>query len=106
MKKMRPLSKADPMVVISDEHKVCDQAFALACRYSRGQDLVEEMVASDFWPLGRRNETIRIEMVQVPVFGPPKGLPFPCFDKELDEGRTKESFLEQVESYARGLSRR
>jgi len=58
------------------------------------------MVALDFWPLGQRNETFSLEMVQVPMFGPLKGLHFPCFEKELGGGRTKESFLEEVEACA------
>jgi hypothetical protein len=49
----------------------------LACRYSRGRDLVKEMVAANYWPLGQRNNRFQIEMVQVPVFGPPEGVPFP-----------------------------
>ena len=61
------------------------------------------MVASDFWPLGRRNKDFMIEMVQVPVFGPPKGLPFPCYGKKLEEGETKEPFLEWVEATAQRI---
>ena len=36
-------------------------------------------------------------MVQVSVFGPPKGLPFPRFGAGLTEDETKESFLDRVE---------
>jgi len=59
------------------------------------------MVAFDFWSLWRWNETFHLEMVQVPVFGPLERLPFPRFNKELGEDRTKESFLEEVESCAK-----
>ena len=52
MKELKPIYKADPSSEMSEEHKACDKAFALACYYSGGRDLVEEMVASDFWPLG------------------------------------------------------
>ena len=89
MKEMKPLYKMDPLAVASDECKACDLAFALACRYSGGCDLVEEMVASDFWPLGRRNEGFTIEMEQVPVYGPLEGLPFPRFGRSLEEGKPR-----------------
>ena len=36
-------------------------------------------------------------MVQVPVFGPPEGLPFPRFGAGLPEDETNGSFLEHVE---------
>jgi hypothetical protein len=42
-------------------------------------------------------------MVEVPVFGPPEGLLFPRFGKKLEEGETKESFLERVEATARRI---
>jgi len=42
-------------------------------------------------------------MVQVPVFGPPEGLPFPRFHAGLPEGETKESFLDRVEVSARRI---
>jgi hypothetical protein len=56
------------------------------------------MVASDFWPLGRKNEEFNIEMVQVPIFGPPEGIPFPRFGRALPEDETEESFLDHVEA--------
>ena len=58
-----------------------------------GRDLVEETVSLDFWSLGHRNESFRLDRVQVLVFGPSEGLPFPCFVRELGKGRTKESWL-------------
>lgn len=67
MKEMKPVYKVDPLVEVSKVRKACDKAFVLACRYSGGRDLVEEMVASDFWPLGHKNEEFNIEMVQVPI---------------------------------------
>jgi hypothetical protein len=48
MKEMKPLSKVDPLLVILDECKAYDRAFALASYYSGGRVLVEEMAASDF----------------------------------------------------------
>jgi hypothetical protein len=47
MSEMKPLSKVAPGEEMMPEREACDRAFALACRYSRGRDLVEEMVASN-----------------------------------------------------------
>jgi hypothetical protein len=55
MSNMAPLAKVNPPVERTPEREAYDRAFALACRYSEGRDLVEEMVASNFWPLGKRN---------------------------------------------------
>jgi hypothetical protein len=63
MSDMNPLSKVNLPAERTPEGEACDRAFALACWYSGGQDLVEEMVASIFWPLGKRNEALHIEMV-------------------------------------------
>ena len=57
--------------------EACDRAFALACWYSRGWDLVEEMVAANYWPLGRNRSAMTIEMVNLPVFDEGVGVPFP-----------------------------
>jgi len=103
MKELKPFSKVDPSQPMSEERVACDKAFALAYRYSGGRDLVEEMVAADYWPLGRRTAEFTIEMVQVPVFGPSEGLPFPRFRARLPEGETKESFLDSVEVSARRI---
>jgi hypothetical protein len=103
MSKMRPLTKVSPPEERTLEREACDKAFALACRYSRGRDLVEEMVACNFWPLGKRNEEFTIEMVHVPVFGPAEGLPFPRFDRELPAGEDKKAFVAEVEEGARQI---
>ena len=100
MREMKPLSKVEPSAEMLEDR---DKAFTLACRYLGGHDLVEEMVAFDFWKLGFQNEDFKIEMVQVPVFGPPEGLPFSWVGKSLEEGETGESFLERVESSARRI---
>jgi len=60
---MTPLAKVNPPAERTIEREACDRAFALACRYSGGRDLVEEMVASNFWPLGKRSDAFHIEMV-------------------------------------------
>ena len=103
MKELKPFSKVHPSSPMSEERLACDKAFALACCYSRGRDLVEEMVAADYWPLGRRTDEFTIEMVQVPVFGPSEGLSFPRFRAGLPVGETKEPFLDRVEVSARRI---
>lgn len=85
---MNPTAKVAPSAKMTPERKACDRAFALACQYSGGQDLVEEMVAADYWPLGKWNPEFRMEYVKLPVFGPAEGLPFPRFGLELKEGES------------------
>lgn len=82
---------------MTPKREACDRAFALACPYSGGQDLVEEMVAVNYWPLGRRNPEFRIELVSLHIFGPAKGLPFPRFGLELKEGENPEDYVADVE---------
>jgi hypothetical protein len=76
MSEMKPLSKVAPSEEMTPERVACDRAFALACRYSGGRDLVEVMVASNYWPLDKRNLEFRIEMVNIPVYGLASGVPF------------------------------
>jgi hypothetical protein len=48
MSDMSPLSRVNPSTEVTPEREACDRAFALACCYSRGHDLIEEMVASNY----------------------------------------------------------
>ena len=61
MTPMKPLTQGTPGLEVIEGHEACDRAFALACHYSGGHDLVEEMVASKYWLLGRNRTTIRIK---------------------------------------------
>jgi hypothetical protein len=97
MSEMAPLLKVNPPAEITPEREACDRAIALACHYSGGQDLVEEMVTSNFWPLQKRNKSFHTEMVQVPVFGPAEGLPFPRFDRALPPDQDKDAFILEIE---------
>ena len=54
MTPMRPLTQGILGLGTDDGREACDKAFALACRYSGGHDFVEEMVAANCWPLGRK----------------------------------------------------
>ena len=50
---LKPLTKVAPSSEITPHRQACDKAFALDCRYFGGCDLMEEMVAARFWPLGK-----------------------------------------------------
>jgi hypothetical protein len=45
MTPMKPSTQGTPGAEAVEGHEAYDKAFALACRYYRGRDLVEEMVA-------------------------------------------------------------
>ena len=79
MEVMAPHMRMEPPEAVSPAREACDRAFALACRYSEGHDLVDEIMASDYWPLRRDNPPFRLEMVAIPVFGPEAWIPFPRF---------------------------
>ena len=79
MEVMAPHARMEPPEAVSPVREACERAFALACRYSGGRDLVEEIMASNYWPLSKDNPSFQLEMVPVPVFGPEVGIPFPRF---------------------------
>ena len=83
---MAPHTRVDPPEEKSQARKACDRAFAATCRYSGGRDLVEEIMASNYWPLGKDNPAFRLEKVKVPIFGPKAGIPFSRFGRSLGEG--------------------
>ena len=86
MEEMAPHTRVDPPEEKSPARKACDWAFAATCRYSGGRDLVEEIMASNYWPLGKDNPAFQLEKVKVPIFGPEAGIPFPRFGRSLGEG--------------------
>ena len=45
---MKPSTRVRPPTEVDVEWAACDAAFGKACRFSRGHDLVEEMVVSNF----------------------------------------------------------
>ena len=82
MMPMKPLTQGILGSRMEEGREACDRAFALAYRYSGCQDLVEEMVAANCWPLGRNRPSMTIEMVNLPMFGEGAGVPFPRFGFE------------------------
>jgi hypothetical protein len=65
--------------------------------------LVEEMVAANYWPLGKRNDPFKIEMVHVSVFGAPEGVPFPWFGKEMGDVDDVSALIAGVEEVAESI---
>ena len=61
MEEMASHTHVDPPEEVSPMREACDQAFAAACRYSGAHDLVEEIMASNYWPLGKNNPAFRLE---------------------------------------------
>jgi hypothetical protein len=77
MDPMKPSMKVPPNSEVDASREACDRAFALVCRYSKGWDLVEEMVASKCWPLGKTRPSMKIEMGKLPIFGKEGRVPSP-----------------------------
>lgn len=48
MNAMKPSTQVTPSSKVDPHCMACNKAFALACQYFGGRDLVEEMVASKF----------------------------------------------------------
>ena len=80
MIEMKPLMKVAPSSEITPHRHACDKAFAFTYWYSGRRDLVEDIVAAKFWPLGKSRPSFRVEMVHLPVYSPTHGVPFPVFE--------------------------
>ena len=66
---MRPSTRVRPPAEVDADRIACDAAFAKAYHFSGGHDLVEEMVASNFWPLGKFRPEMKLVKMKLPVFG-------------------------------------
>ena len=100
---MKPLTQATLGPGTAEGREAYDRAFALAYRYFRGGDLVEEMVASKYWVLGRNRPAMRIEMVSLPLFGDGVGVLFPYFDVKRVEDMTADEYVTSVEEGAHDI---
>ena len=100
MEEMRPYTCLT--AEIDAEQEACDVAFAVTCHYSEGRDLVEEMVATRFWPIGKDNRPkTTLEKLRFPVFEEEEeGVSSPCFGLKCKEGRTDAEIVGQVEAAA------
>ena len=103
MTPMKPLTQGTPGPEVIEGCEACDRAFALSYHYSRGHDLVEEMVASKYWVLGRNRPAMRIEMVSLPLFGDGVGVLFPYFDVKRVEDMTADEYVTSVEEGAHDI---
>lgn len=90
---MKPSMKVPPNSEVDAGCEACDRAFALVCRYSKGWDLVEEMVASKCWPLGKIRPSMKIEMVKLLVFGEEGRVPSPALIRSFQWMRTLKFLL-------------
>lgn len=79
MGEMKPSTRVRPPTEIDEDRAACDAAFAKACCFSGGRDLVEEMAASNFWSLGKNRLEMRLVKMKRPVFGNVEGEFCPCF---------------------------
>lgn len=79
MGEMKPSTRVRPPAEIDEDRAACDAAFAKACRFSGGCDLVEVMVAFNFWPLGKNRREMKLVKMKLPVFGREEGEFCPCF---------------------------
>ena len=103
MTEMKPLTKVAPSSEVTPHREAYDKAFILACRSFRGRDLVEEMVAAKFWPLGKSRPSFKVEIVNLPVYDEAGGVIFPYFGIALSEDETPKDFVADVEQEVRGI---
>ena len=61
---------------------------------------MEEMVAAKFRPLRKSRPSLKIEMVNLPIYGEAEGVPFPRFGIDLLEEETSEDFVATMEQEA------
>lgn len=97
MSAMKTTSRGAPAGDLDASSKACSEAFALACCYLGGRDLIEEMVASKYWPLYRDSAPVRLENVRLPIMSEPEGIPFPRFDSEKVKEKDAREFVIAME---------
>lgn len=97
---MKPCTHVGPPAEIDEDRAACDIAFAKAYHFFRARDLVEEMVASNFWPLGKNRPEMKLVKMKLPVFGSEDGEFCPSFFLQHAEDKTDEEFVSTVEQSA------
>ena len=78
MEEMAPHTRVEPPEEVSLTREAYDRAFAAACRYSGGRDLVEEIMASNYWPLGKNNQLFSWNRSRFPFSGRRPGFRSPA----------------------------
>lgn len=97
MTEMNPHCKVRPPAKVDAVCAACDLAFAKACKYSGGRDIVEEMVMSDFWLLGKHRPEFNLVKMKLPVFGSAEGEFVPVFELERDPKQSDKALLRSFE---------
>lgn len=100
MTKMKPCCRVRPPTEVDGDRAACNESFAKACRFSSGRDIVEEMIVSKFWPLGKYRPEINLVKMKLPVFGSAEGEYVPCFKLQRTADETDVEFVEAVEKAA------
>lgn len=98
---MQTQSQGDPVGDRGEASEACTEAFSLACRYLGGRDLIEEIVATKYWPLYRDIDPIHIEKVRLPIMSEADGIPFPRFGSEKTAKKDVKDFVIVVEDTAK-----
>lgn len=73
MSDMKPWTRVRPPSEVDEDRAMCDATFAKAWRFFRGRDLVEEMVAMNFWPLGKSRPRMTLVKMKFPMIGSEDG---------------------------------
>jgi hypothetical protein len=97
---MKPSTHVTPPAEVDAQRAACDGAFAKACRFSGGRDLVEEMVVPNFWPHGKHRPKFTLVRMKLLVFGSTEGEFYPCFNLRRAEDETDEEFVSFMERFA------
>ena len=97
---MKPSTRLRPPAEVDAERVACNAAFGKACRFSRGRNLVEEMVVANFWPLGKHRPRMTLVRMKLPIFDNAEVKFCPCFYLTRAEDETDEEFVSEEERFA------
>lgn len=86
---MKPCCRVRPPSTVDAARAACD-----------ARDLIEEMVLSKFWPLGKYRLEMSLVKMKLPVFGSEEGEFVPCFKLCRSEDETDEEFVKAIEKGA------
>jgi hypothetical protein len=97
---MRPSNRVRPLAEVDADWAAYNAAFAKAYHFFGGHDLVKEMEASNFWPLGKFRIEMKLVKMKLLVFGSEEGEFVPCFNLERAKDETDEELVSTVEKSA------
>lgn len=97
MEEMRPSMRLTTKIDAAWE--AYDVAFATTCHYFRGRDLMEEMVAANFCPIGKEHRPkMTLKRLMLLVFGETEGVLSLHFGLKRDKGKTDAEIITQIEA--------